>query len=58
MLVLTRRLGEKIYIGDNTVITIVDIDRGKCRVAIEAPKDVPIYRQEIAPLDHPQNKKE
>ncbi|MFO0965708.1 MAG: carbon storage regulator [Gemmataceae bacterium] len=47
MLVLSRKLGEKIYINDNICITIVDIDRGKIRLGIEAPRDVPIYRQEL-----------
>jgi carbon storage regulator len=50
MLVLSRRLGEKIYIGENICITVVDIDRGKIRLGIEAPRDVPIYREEILPL--------
>ena len=50
MLVLSRKLGEKIYINDNICITIVDIDRGKIRLGIEAPRDVPIYRQELLPL--------
>ena len=47
MLVLSRKLGEKIIIGDNICITVVDIDRGKIRLGIEAPRDVPIYRQEL-----------
>lgn len=50
MLVLSRKLGEKIYIGDNICITVVDIDRGKIRLGIEAPRNVPIYRQELLPL--------
>jgi carbon storage regulator len=50
MLVLSRKLGEKIYIGDNICITVVDIDRGKIRLGIEAPREVPIYRQELLPL--------
>ena len=47
MLVLSRKLGEKIYIADNICITVVDIDRGKIRLGIEAPRDVPIFRQEL-----------
>jgi carbon storage regulator len=47
MLVLSRKLGEKIHIGDHICITIVDIDRGKIRLGIEAPRDVPIFRQEL-----------
>jgi carbon storage regulator len=54
MLVLSRKLGEKIFIGDNICITVVDIDRGKIRLGIEAPRDVPIYRQELLPLDQQQ----
>ena len=53
MLVLSRKLGEKIFIGENICITIVDIDRGKIRLGIEAPRDVPIYRQELLPLKTP-----
>lgn len=49
MLVLSRKLGEKIFIGESICITVVDIDRGKIRLGIEAPRDVPIYRQEISP---------
>jgi carbon storage regulator len=52
MLVLSRKLGEKIFIGDNICITVVDIDRGKIRLGIEAPRDVPIYRQELLPLNN------
>ena len=47
MLVLSRKLGEKIHIGDNITVTIVDIDRGKVRIGIEAPREVPVFRQEL-----------
>jgi len=50
MLVLSRKLGERIVIGDDIVITIVKIDRSQIRIGIEAPQDVPVYREEIAPL--------
>lgn len=49
MLVLSRKLGEKIVIGENISITVVDIDRGKIRLGIEAPRNVPIFRQELLP---------
>ena len=49
MLVLSRKLGEKIIIGDNIVVTVVKIDRNQIRIGIEAPQDVPVYREEIAP---------
>ena len=47
MLALTRRIGERIVIGDNIVVTIVDIRGENIRLAIEAPKEVKIYRGEI-----------
>lgn len=49
MLVLSRKLSEKIIIGDNIVVTVVKIDRNQIRLGIEAPQDVPVYREEIAP---------
>ncbi len=49
MLVLSRKLGEKIVIGDNIVITVVKIDRNQIRIGIEAPHHVPVYREEILP---------
>lgn len=55
MLVLSRKLGEKIFIGNNVCITVVDIDRGKIRLGIEAPRDVPVYRQELLPLKDSEN---
>ncbi len=50
MLVLSRKLGEKIMIGDNIVLTVVKIDRNQIRLGIQAPSDVPVYREEIAPV--------
>lgn len=47
MLVLSRKQGEKIIINENISITVVEIDRGKIRLGIEAPRDVPIFRQEL-----------
>jgi carbon storage regulator len=49
MLVLSRKLGEKIVIGDNIVVTVVKIDRNQIRIGIEAPSDIPVYREEIVP---------
>ena len=49
MLVLSRKLGEKIMIGDNICITVVKIDRNQIRLGIEAPTDILVFREEIAP---------
>ncbi len=52
MLVLSRLLGQRIMIGEGAnqiTVTVVDIDRGKIRLGIEAPRDVPIFREELLP---------
>ena len=47
MLVLSRHKDESIMIGDGIVITVVDIRGDKVRLGIEAPKEVPVHRQEV-----------
>ena len=48
MLVLTRKVGEKILIGANITVTILDGGRGEgVRIGIEAPRDVSIHRSEV-----------
>ena len=47
MLVLSRHRDESIIIGDNIVVTIVDIRGDKVRLGIDAPKDIPVHRQEV-----------
>jgi carbon storage regulator len=47
MLVLSRQRDESIIIGDNVVVTIVDIRGDKVRLGIEAPCEVPVHRQEV-----------
>jgi carbon storage regulator len=49
MLVLSRKVGEKIVIGEGIVLTVVKVDRNQVRIGIEAPPEVPVYREEIAP---------
>jgi carbon storage regulator len=47
MLVLTRKIGEGIVIGDDIKITIVEMKSGSIRIGIDAPQDKKIYRQEV-----------
>jgi carbon storage regulator len=47
MLVLTRRAGERLLIGDRITVTVVSVDRGKVRLGIEAPPDVLVLREEL-----------
>jgi carbon storage regulator len=47
MLVLTRKIGEGIVIGDDVTVTIIEIKGGNIRIGIDAPKDRKIYRQEV-----------
>ena len=47
MLIITRRPGERIMLGDDTRIHIMEIVGNSVRVGVEAPKSVPIYREEI-----------
>lgn len=47
MLVLTRKLGEGIVIGDDVVITVVEMKGGNVRIGIDAPRNKKIYRQEV-----------
>jgi carbon storage regulator len=47
MLVLSRQRDESIIIGDNIVITVVDIRGDKVRLGIQAPTEIPVHRQEV-----------
>jgi carbon storage regulator len=47
MLVLSRKLNEKIVIDGGIVVTVVKIDRNQVRLGIEAPGDVSVYREEL-----------
>ena len=47
MLVLSRYKDQSIYIGDDIVVTIVDVRGDRIRLGIEAPSNVPVHRQEI-----------
>jgi len=47
MLVLSRKKDEKIIIGDNITIMVIEIRGDKVRLGIEAPKDITVHRQEV-----------
>ena len=47
MLSITRRVGERIVIGDDIVLHVQDVSGSTVRIGIEAPKSTPVYREEI-----------
>jgi carbon storage regulator len=47
MLVLTRKLMEKLYIGDNVCVTVVRLEGGQVRLGIDAPREVAVIRAEL-----------
>ena len=47
MLILTRRIGETLCIGDEIEVTVLDVKGGQVRLGIHAPKDVAVHREEI-----------
>jgi carbon storage regulator len=57
MLVLSRHRDESIMIGDDIVITIVDIRGDKVRLGIDAPSDIPVHRQEVYDAIQRENRK-
>lgn len=57
MLVLTRKPRQQIMIGDRIVVNVVEVQGDNVRIAIEAPRDVKIYRGEIYRAIQDENKK-
>jgi carbon storage regulator len=48
MLVLSRKKDEKVVIGDSITLMVIEIRGDKVRLGIEAPRDVPVHREEVA----------
>ena len=49
MLVLTRKLMEKLFIGDDICVTVVRLEEGQVRLGIEAPREIAVVRSELVP---------
>lgn len=47
MLILTRKVGEKLIIGDDIVVTILGEKSGQIRIGIDAPRDIEVHREEV-----------
>ncbi|NIW86809.1 MAG: carbon storage regulator CsrA [Gammaproteobacteria bacterium] len=47
MLILTRRVGESLMIGDNVTVTVLGVKGNQVRIGVNAPKDVSVHREEI-----------
>jgi len=56
MLILTRRTGESLMIGDSVVITVFEVKGNQVRIGIDAPKNIPVYREEIYKQIQEENK--
>ncbi|MEN1956569.1 carbon storage regulator CsrA [Luteimonas changyuni] len=48
MLVLSRQASESLVIGKDIVVTVVSVEGDRVRLGVEAPRDVPVHREEVA----------
>ena len=56
MLIITRRAGERIMVGDDVVVEVMEIVGNSVRVGIRAPRSVPVYREEIYTAGRDENR--
>lgn len=56
MLILTRNISESIVIGDDVVVCVLGVKGNQVRLGVDAPKDIPVHREEI--YDRIQNEKD
>lgn len=47
MLVLTRKMGESLIIGDNITVTMLELNGGQVRVGVDAPREISVHREEV-----------
>jgi len=47
MLILTRRVGETLMVGDNVTVTVLGVKGNQVRIGVNAPKDIAVHREEI-----------
>ena len=55
MLILTRRVGETVMIGDNVTVTVLGVKGNQIRIGIDAPRDVSVLREEISNRARPES---
>jgi carbon storage regulator len=55
MLMMTRRAGQKIVLGDDITIEVVEVAGNTVRIGVTAPRSVPVYREEIWTAVRPEN---
>ncbi len=56
MLILSRKIDEKIKIGNDITITLIDVHGDQVKIGVEAPKDVKVFRQEVFDAIQNENK--